>query len=44
MEDIIAALKDKIEREKSMLTEENRKLTTENDRVSRPVQNQRVLI
>uniref|UniRef100_A0A3B5KR12 non-specific serine/threonine protein kinase n=1 Tax=Xiphophorus couchianus TaxID=32473 RepID=A0A3B5KR12_9TELE len=32
MEDIIAALKEKIEREKSMLTEENRKLTTENDR------------
>ncbi|XP_027895441.1 serine/threonine-protein kinase MRCK beta isoform X6 [Xiphophorus couchianus] len=33
MEDIIAALKEKIEREKSMLTEENRKLTTENDRL-----------
>ncbi|XP_032440687.1 serine/threonine-protein kinase MRCK beta isoform X5 [Xiphophorus hellerii] len=33
MEDIIAVLKEKIEREKSMLTEENRKLTTENDRL-----------
>lgn len=33
MDDAVAALKEKYEREKSLLTEENRKLSAETDKV-----------
>lgn len=34
MDEVIAALKEKYERERNLLTEENRKLTAETDKVT----------